>query len=106
MFFCETARFVRTAFVSNRNSSFVIRHFNWVSGGIKSPHPAAVLAIPAAMRIAGSAPFPLLQRKPARSVAASAFPSALAVRAFSIGFSHFTPLSQQKILVLATRTVK
>jgi hypothetical protein len=82
---------LRTAFASNRNSSFVIRHFFWVSGGIKSPHPAAVLAIPAAMRITGSAPFPLLQRKPARSVTIPAFSGTLTVRAFSIRLRHFTP---------------
>jgi hypothetical protein len=76
------------AFVT-RNASFV--NLFGVSGSIKSAHAAAVLAIPAAMRIAGSAHLPFLKREASSPMTVPAFSGTFAVRAFSIGFRHFRP---------------
>ncbi len=59
-----------------------------IAGGIKTAHAAAILAIPAAMRVTGSTNLPFLQPQPAGSVTGAAFTRAFAVGAFSVGFRH------------------
>jgi hypothetical protein len=87
--------------------SFVTGGRGRIACGIKTTQTAAILAFPAAMRVAGSAHFAFLQRQTAGSVAGMALSSPLAMRAFSIRFRHCRSSNcQQEQLFLAMKAIK
>lgn len=61
---------------------------SWFAKTIEAAQPPAVLTLPAPMREARSALFPLLESQAARTLAGLAYAGALAVRALSVSWRH------------------